>query len=39
MNAAFSQGLDGSGAAMTDEAELIGLLHRADWTKLRLSAR
>ena len=24
---------------MTDEAELIGLLHRADWTKLRLSAQ
>ena len=24
---------------MTDEAGLIGLLHRADWTRLRLSAR
>src|SRR6266567_4047339 len=27
------------GAAMTDDAGLIGLLHRADWTRLRLSAR
>src|SRR5215469_2469906 len=24
---------------MTDEAGLVGLLHRADWTRLRLSAR
>src|SRR5258706_9029831 len=28
-----------AGAVMTGEGELVGLLHRADWTRLSMSAR